>query len=56
MNNKSKKLYDRYQNWSFSGNSKCPMCGKDFKRDCNHNVAEVKQWLYAQYLRSLVKC
>lgn len=49
LNKAKKRLLDFQAN-----NSRCPLCGKDFRRGCNHSVVQARERLEENILKSLI--
>jgi len=39
-------------NWSARGD-RCPICGKDFRKGCEHSVPEAEERLLENYIRAV---
>lgn len=53
MANKAvKKAKHRMDTFSARG-SQCPLCGKSFRKGCNHSVMEAKDKLFENYIKAI---
>lgn len=49
-----KKAKQRMDSFNPRG-SKCPICKKEFRTGCNHNVAQAETRLFEDYVKALAR-